>query len=40
MLNRAQSRMPQAKAFLLKPYDYDVVLSRIRSLIALRAKHT
>ncbi len=40
MLNRAQAECPQAKAFLLKPYDYDVVLSRIRSLIALRAKHT
>jgi len=39
-LNEAQAECPQAKAFILKPYDYDALVRRVRGIIALRAKHT
>jgi DNA-binding NtrC family response regulator len=39
-LTAAQAACPQAKEFLIKPYDYDVLVQRLRTLTALRAKHT
>lgn len=39
-LNIAQATCPRVKGFFLKPYGYDALVSRVRALIALRAKHT
>jgi CheY-like chemotaxis protein len=37
-LNIAQAACPQAKGFLIKPYDYEALVRRFQVLVALRAK--
>ena len=37
-LNTAQAACPLVKAFVLKPYDIDAVVQRLRGLVTARAK--
>ena len=37
-LDIAVTACPQAKGFILKPYDYDAVVRRLRAVLAQRAK--
>ena len=38
-LDIARTACPQAKALILKPYDYDALVRRLRAVLELRAKN-